>query len=219
MSIGTAATCPPFVWIIDTVSELTAAGLVALRDHPLTPVRGIACYIPSLTPAKRDMIHYAGLGIVPVTYSRAPGWQPSQNEGSVDGQQDVLKLQSLDCPAGVTVFTDLEGVDLKLASQNTSDWANARAAAQRAAGFDPGLYVGADQPLNGSQLDALIVDRYWQGLSRLTAPGGPLGFVLEPIGGWNLRQLPRTMTLAGIAVDVNASSYDYRGRLITWWAP
>jgi Domain of unknown function (DUF1906) len=218
MIIGTAQTCSPFIWVVDTVSTITAPIAVALRDHPLTPVRAVARYLGSLTAAERDVIHGEGLAIVLVTFSKAPGWSPSASDGTSEGQRDVLALQALGAPQGVTVFTDLEGVNPALAAQSTLDWANARAAVQRVGGYDPGLYVGAEQPLNGSQLDQLVVDRYWQGLSRLTAPGAPLGFVLEPLGGWNMRQLPHTTTMAGIPVDVNATSYDFRGRLLTYWA-
>lgn len=217
--VGSAVTARPFTFIIDTDQRITPAGLVAMRDDIWTPARAILVYIPLLTADYVADIHGANLAIIPVTYGNRPGFIPSASDGQTKGTADVLKLQSVACPATVTVISDFEETAPGATAQQAQAELNARGVIQKQAGFDPGVYVGAEQPMNGAQLDAVMQDRYMKGLSRLTSPGIPQGFVIEPLAGWCIEQLSRTTVLAGINVDVSVIHYDWRGRLPTWWAP
>ncbi len=69
-----------------------------------------------------------------------------------------------DLPAGVTLWCDSEGQ--AGGASATIAHVNAWAAVVKAAGYDPGLYVGAGTPLDGQQLYALDVDRYWKSFSQ-----------------------------------------------------
>lgn len=220
MTIGIARPAIPHTFGFDTVQDWDLAHLKALHDHPDTPMRWLALYIGDPNAkAKRDAAFALGMPILPVTYSRAVGWVPSENEGQVDGAGDVSRLTVLECPPAVDVGTDLEGCAGTV--QTTEEWANARANVQIAAGYKAALYVGSGQALNGVQLAAALVHTlYWQALSILQAPGAPAGYTVEPSVGWGIRQLPHTVTLAGVNVDVNVTQYDWRGRLPSlWWPP
>jgi hypothetical protein len=212
---GVMRPAPPHVIVVDTVATVSEAQAIAWRDHPLTPVRGVCRYLGSITPAERDAIFAAGLFIELVTYGDArSGGAP---EGTQHGSQDVKQLVSIGCPPGVTVWSDLES--FSGSALDCAAFYNARGGLHRGGGWDPGLYVGAAQPLDGVALAALVQDRYWQGLSVLKAPGAPAGYTIEPTVGWCQRQLPHTVMLAGAEVDVSITQYDWHGRLPNVWWP
>jgi len=219
MSVGVVSQAKAFSFGIDTVTVCSSDQLKAMRDDPVTPIKFVALYMGGggWNPTYRDLIFSLGLGISPVTFSRASGWTPSSQEGAVDGAGDVARLTSLACPLGVTVWTDLEGCSGTV--QTTQDWCNARGKAQQAGGWMPGLYVGAAQALNGVQLASLVQSRYWEALSIIRAPGMPLGSVVQPSSGWCQKQLPHTTVLGGATVDINVVFYDWQNRLPTIWMP
>jgi hypothetical protein len=160
-------------------------------------------YLGSVTAAELATILAAGLMFMPVTFSRAPGWVPTQALGTADGQQDVEHLKAAGIPQGCTVWIDLEGAAGSAAA--VAAWVNARAVVIRSAGYDVGLYVGAGDVLNGQQLYALAnIDRYWKSLSDVPTP--------EPCG-FSMLQLWKTITVAGTEIDVDCIQYDYKDRL------
>jgi hypothetical protein len=129
---------------------------------------------------------------------------PSAALGNEDGQNAIANARTYDFPAGVTVWCDSEGQAGGAAA--TIEYVNAWAAAVKAGGYDPGLYVGSGTPLDSQQLYALDVDRYWKSFSQVN----------EPTCGWSLIQLYKQVTLAGVNVDVDAVQYDYKGRVPSW---
>lgn len=210
---GVCRPAPPHTFVVDCVTAITPLLANALRYHPTTPVRGVCRYLGSITPEERDVIWAAGLFIELVTFGDARSG--SGSEGSKHGAADVQALIALGCPPGVTVWTDLESFEDT--ADNCKAFCNARGQMHRTGGWDPGLYVGAGQPLDGLQLATLVQDRYWQGLSILTVAGAPAGYTIEPTVGWSQRQLPHTTTLGGASVDVSVTQWDWRGRLPNVW--
>jgi hypothetical protein len=166
-------------------------------------------YLGSMTPARLAIGLNAGLAFVPVTFSRAPGWPgvtPSVELGQQDGNGDVAHLRGLSIPPGATTLIDLEGAPASAGSYAISQWGNARAAVLQSAMFEAGLYVGSGAGLNAVQLYDMQVTRYAKSLSQ----------VPEPECGWSLVQLYKTVTIAGVTLDVQCTQYDYRDRLIHW---
>jgi hypothetical protein len=92
---------------------------------------------------------------------------------------------------------------------------NAWADAVSGAGWMPGLYVGAPQPLSSDELFALRVVRYWHGQGRCVDRSGLLA---EPTCGWVMSQMYPSAVRGGVLVDVNVIGQDYRGRLPSWMA-
>lgn len=175
------------------VQGLKAAGMVfAIR------------YLGSLTSNEVAVILGGGLGLMPVTYSRMPGWSPTAEMGTEDGNLDVQHLTAAGLPKGCTVWIDLEGVSPTATAADTAAWVNARATVIRQAGYDVGLYVGSADLLSAQQLYALAqIDRYWHSLSDVPTPSC----------GFALIQLYKTITLAGTEVDIDTVQYDYKDRL------
>ncbi len=168
-------------------------------------------YLGTTTPTEVDMLHSAGLAVMPVTYSRKPGWVPSASLGHADAIVALAHLKALGIPRGVTVFLDLEGPGGH--AQDVVDWVNAWAADMKTAGYDPGLYVGYGTLLTSHELMALGVDRYWHSISRVTDSSGALA---EPGCGWCVYQLQPSRMWEGVWIDVDVIQADYQGRLPTW---
>ena len=71
-----------------------------------------------------------------------------------------------------------------------------------AAGFTPGLYVGANCGMTAEELYQLRVTRYWRSMSLVPTP--QCGFVMS--------QLYPTTTVAGVGVDIDVPQQDWQGR-------
>lgn len=187
---------------VDCVTALDAVRCAALRSAGV----GFAVrYLGSLTVDEVGTILEAGLALMPVTYSRAPGWVPTHGMGTADGMQDLAHMQAagLDAARDCTVWIDLEGC--AGSAGDAAAWVTERSAVLHVAGYDVGLYVGAYQPLDGAQLYALPgVTKYWRSLSS----GVP-----EPECGWCLIQLFPTTTIGGTSVDVDVVQHDHKGRV------
>jgi hypothetical protein len=159
-------------------------------------------YLGSITAEELQIILGAGLLFMPVTFSRAVGWVPTPGMGTSDGNLDVRNLKAAGIPQGVTTWIDLEGTAGN--AQEVSAWVIERATVLNNAGYNTGLYVGAECGLTGDQLYALPnINRYWRSLSD----------VIPPSCGWCLMQAYKTITLAGTEIDVDYVQYDYEERL------
>lgn len=169
-------------------------------------------YLGSVDAAELQAILDAGLAFMPVTFCRGAGWAPSAALGTQDGKQAATRLGALGIPKGTTVWLDVEGPGGTF--HDVIDFINAWAHEVRAAGFDPGLYVGAGAMLTSGELYGLAVDRYWHSCSRVVDRDGK---EVAPACGWTMIQVvPGNVTVAGVEVDIDFIQQDYRGRLPTW---
>src|SRR5260370_33089037 len=94
----------------------------------------------------------SGLALMPVQHSRRPGWLPSQGLGQQYGQDAATNAESVGFPVGVNIWCDLEGVGGQATQQDVIDYCEAWYEAVNAAGYIPGLYVGAGALLTAQQL-------------------------------------------------------------------
>jgi hypothetical protein len=166
----------------------------------------VVLYLGVVTPHILDDVLDAGLAFMPVTLA-----------GRYDGSATVNACKALGLPAGCTVWLDLEGMpSFQTSPQDLMAKIDAWAAAVIAANYQPGLYVGAPQPLTGDELYRLKVVRYWKAPSRVidrngTAWDGPAcGFCMYqcwPQGTWRD---------TGVLVDVDFIQQDFHGRLPSW---
>lgn len=178
----------------DTVAKIDHPRAEALRSAGFDfAVR----YLGKLSLAELKDIVGAGLGCMAVTYANR-----------FDGLMAVAELRVLGMPQGATVWLDAEDVPMKpLELQRAINaWANAL----RAAGYDPGLYVGSGVGLTSAELYSLGVDRYWHSLSRVLDRHGQLA---EPGVGWCMHQLYPSVQRAGVLVDVDVIQQDYKARV------
>ncbi len=85
----------------------------------------------------------------------------------------------------------------------------------KAASRDPAGYVGAGAGLTAAEWSQTLVDRYMRSCS----------YVPEPVEGFSCEQLsPGNTHVHGVTnptllVDYDVMRQDYRGRVMTLWAP
>ena len=149
----------------------------------------------------------SGLALMPVQHVRAPGWLPDQTLGQQDGQEAVSLAQTIGFPDRVNVWCDLEEVNAGAKAQDVIDYCRAWHHAVRAAGYSPGLYVGAGTLLTGQQLFGLPFQHYWRSSSSVPD---------LPIRGYQLIQFSPTIQLNGISVDLDVALPDNRGDSAMW---
>lgn len=134
-------------------------------------------YLGAMNAERLGYILDAGLAFMPVTFAG------EYKDGAAD---ELAQLAKLGIPKGATVWLDLEGLDAwNTPAPELSRLINAWAAAIAGAGYMPGLYVGAPQPLTGPDLYALRVVRYWLGIGRCVGKDGKDAY---PNRGWCMRQ-------------------------------
>lgn len=173
---------------------------------------GVEFFVGYLGSMGRERLGYildAGLAFMPVTLANR-----------FSGEQAARQCQALGITPGCTVWLDVEGMAVwKMDPTELIGKINAWAEAVAAAGYMPGIYVGAPQPLTSKELGALKVVRYWWGLGRCVDRTGALA---EPPSGWCMIQQFHGQKTGfhwrdtGVFVDTNGVQCDYRGRLPAW---
>jgi hypothetical protein len=149
----------------------------------------------------------AGLALMPVQHVRAPGWSPTGSLGQQDGTAAASNAGLVGFPPGVNVWCDLEGVDSATEAQAVIDYCQAWHEAVDAAAFVPGLYVGSQAILTGQQLFALPFQHYWRSQSRVPD---------IPTRGYQMIQFFPSVTVNGIAIDVDVIQTDEEGGQAQW---
>jgi len=156
-------------------------------------------YLGSLTAKEVSAITGAGMGVMAVCYSRAPGWAPSASVGAQDGAQMIAHAKAAGLLPGMTLWIDFEGPGGTAAEQ--MEYINAAADAVTAAGFIAGLYVGLSA-LTSAQLFSTHVHAYWKSLSNVPTPNC----------GFQQFQLYPSVTVGGLFVDLDVVQQDYAHR-------
>jgi hypothetical protein len=157
-------------------------------------------------PEATDILN-SGLAVMPVQHVRSQGWSPSLTLGQQDGQNAAQNSQFVGFPAGVSVWCDLEGVNRAAQAHDVIDYCEAWYEAVRAAGYVPGLYVGACALLKGKQLYNLSFQHYWRSQSRLPE---------IPNRGYQLIQLTPSIEINGVDVDIDIAQDDKKGGQAQW---
>lgn len=149
----------------------------------------------------------SGLALMLVQHVRPPGWSPNATLGQQDGQEASANAGAIGFPGGVCLWCDLEEVNPAAKPQDVTSYCRAWYKAVRAAGFVPGLYVGAGTLLTGQQLFNLPFQHYWRSSS---------GVPDIPNRGYQLIQLSPTIQLNGISIDLDVALPDNRGDSARW---
>jgi Domain of unknown function (DUF1906) len=189
---------------IDTISTITTAQAMAFQQAGFSfAVR----YVESLSTTEISAILGAGLALMPVAYSRAGGWMPTAALGTQDGNNMISDLNALSLPKGITVWCDLEGMGGVAA--DTIAYTEAWGACIEAAGYIPGVYVGAGITLNSAQLYALNnIHAYWHSCS-----------VVPDVDGCSYMMIqlnPPDQVICEVEVDINVIQKDHAGRFPIW---
>jgi len=160
-----------------------------------------------LTELEATDILNSGLAVMPVQHVRRQGWSPDQNLGQQDGQNAAQNSQFVGFPAGVSVWCDLEGVNAAAHAPDVIDYCEAWYEAVLAAGYLPGLYVGACAQLTGQQLSDLSFQHYWRSQSRVPE---------IPNRGYQLVQLFPSIEINGVSVDIDIAQDDKKNGQAQW---
>jgi hypothetical protein len=149
----------------------------------------------------------AGLALMAVQHVDEPGWSPIRDLGEANGTNAANNAAQVGFPPGVCIWCDLEGVNDDAAAQDVIDYCNEWYAAVSAAGYVPGLYVGADAILDGQQLYDLSFQHYWRSESEVPA---------IPVRGYQMVQTPVENLVNGIGIDQDTTQNDNRGGQAIW---
>lgn len=195
----------------DTDTKLSAqsAGALAASGYRFA-VRYLSLGAPShgdLDAAELQAI-VPVLNLMAVQHVRAPGWMPSAALGKADGEHAALNAKAAGILAATSVWFDLEGVAGGATPAEVIAHADAWYNEVRAAGYLPGIYVGSGSVLSASDLyHKLGFSRYWKSFSRVPEPD---------VRGFTMIQLFDTITVEGVAIDVDVIQKDYEGGLPVW---
>jgi hypothetical protein len=164
-----------------------------------------------LSPAEVQAILGSGLALMVVVHSPAPGWAPRGVAGAEHATWAVSNLEGagLRAVGAMTVWCDLEGVLPGTPASDIIDYVNTWTVGIRAAGYQPGLYVGYDAFLTGSQLYVdLYLARYWKSASAVPTPA-LRGFCMT-------QMLGAGPMVAAVQIDRDVIQADRLGGLPMW---
>jgi hypothetical protein len=161
-----------------------------------------------LTTKEANDILKGGLALMPVQHVRKSGWSPSGSLGTTDGKNAGKNAAGIGFPKGVNIWMDLEGVSPSASASSVIDYANKWYDAVSSAGYTPGVYVGANANLNGSQLyNDLKVQHYWKSGSSVPDVANR---------GYQMVQTLPSTTVNGISIDKDTIATDKKGGLPQW---
>ena len=189
--------------VIDAVTPLDEHSGGVLKS---AGIDAVVQYAPTMNKTRLASILSTGLALMLIGgYADKPdAWSPNAGLGRSEGQASVLRAKSCEYFPGAVLWCDIETPNPGAHAQDILDYGNAWAAEVGAAGYLPGVYIGAGVRLTPSQLYSMRFVRYWR--------AGSMG-VPEPTCGWSMIQLyPLDQVLQGIGVDYDIVQGDEKLR-------
>lgn len=160
-----------------------------------------------LTEQEATDILNSGLALMPVQHARKQGWSPNQAVGQQHGQEASASAETVGFPARVNLWCDLEGVNSSAQPQDVIDYCKAWYETVSAAGYIPGLYVGAEALLSGRQLYDLPFQHYWRSQSQVPD---------IPHRAYQIIQLGPSIQINGVRIDLDIAVNDSQGGAAQW---
>lgn len=152
-----------------------------------------------------------GLSLSAVQHVRYEGWNPDSELGTTYGQNAANNALSIGLPKGMNIWCDLEGVNTDSTTKNIIDYCNSWYDAVNSAGYVPGLYVGANTLLNGTELyNDLKFSHYWKSLSNVPS---------IPKRGYQLIQSLEKNRINGLDIDNDTTQNDDLGDSMLFLSP
>jgi hypothetical protein len=198
----------------DTDTELSASNAQAFVQSGFKfVIRYLSLSEPEeegdLSTAEAADILNSGLALMAVQHAPDPGWTPTESLGSEYGAAAVANAQAVGLPGGMNIWLDLEGIADVASSFDVIAYCNAWFAEMSAAGYVPGLYVGADAILDGEELYyALSVEHYWQSGSEVPD--------VEVRGYCMVQTIDDAYEIDGCAYDQDIAQADKLGNTPMW---
>lgn len=164
-------------------------------------------YSGDLSNGEAVNILNAGLALSAVQHVPMPGWSPNGTLGNEYGSNAASNASSIGLLKGMNLWCDLEGIDPATPAQSVIDYCNQWYGAVQAAGYVPGLYVGANCILNGNELYDLPFQHYWKSLSSVPQ---------IPERGYQMVQGYVPQPVNGIGIDSDTTQNDLQGGAVLW---
>ncbi|HEU0014907.1 MAG TPA: DUF1906 domain-containing protein [Longimicrobium sp.] len=166
-----------------------------------------------LTASEAQTILDSGLALMTVQHVLNPGWTATGSLGTEYGTNAAAFTKAIGFPPGVNVWCDLESVSTSCPASDVTAYCNNWYTAVAAAGYVPGLYVGYQPGLTGTQLyQDLKFQRYWAAYN--------VDGVSKPSPrGWCLVQSVGSGTVGGLTTEVydaDTTYTDARGGTVSW---
>jgi hypothetical protein len=171
-----------------------------------------------LTTSEAETILQAGLALSAVQHVPYSGWSPTAQLGTEYGRNAAHNAQSVGLPAGMNVWLDLEGVISTCPATDVTAYCNAWFGEVSAAGFVPGLYVGAGAILDSDQLSALDVQYFWKSGSGAGSrlPGSCFSYPSPSNGYCMVQRITGTAEIDGVSYDGDVTRKDNAGQTPLW---
>jgi hypothetical protein len=145
----------------------------------------------------------AGLAIGVVQHCPVAGWLPTGQVGASYGVAAAANALAIGLPLGMTLWLDFEETSPETSEAVAVAYINSWAQAVSAVGYEPGIYIGANQPLPSNVLFwRLILSRYWKSASIVPA---------IPYRGYCMSQALVTQPVQGISIDRDIVTGDTLG--------
>lgn len=162
-----------------------------------------------LDASETDIILDAGLALMAVQHVESEGWTPTRTLGATYGANAAAHAAAAALPKGVSVFLDLEGVGSGAPTADILDYCNAWYEKVAAAGYFPGIYVGANCGLDGDDLFyRLKFKSYWKSGSKVPD---------IPVRGYSMLQTIKPgEKVGGVEIDRNVIVTDSLGGIPVW---
>lgn len=208
-AVGATASASGF----DTNTPLTSAniGLISTSNYVFC-LRYVSLKTTSTNPSNITSAEVAFLlqnsvpiALMLVQHVRKSAWSPNAALGTSDGSAAVTNAGKANVAKGVTIFCDLEDVVTGSAVSDITAHCNNWAAAVSAAGYVPGLYIGANCGLTGPQLSALNFTIYWESCSNVPTPSQGFCMSQDPCGV-TLGTAPNTLTVDEDTISASPGS-------------
>jgi hypothetical protein len=171
-------------------------------------------YLPKRQVSSQDLtlqeatdILTSGLALMPVQHGPKQGWFADRALGQQQGREASANAKTIGFPDGVNLWCDVEGVNSSAQAQGVIDYCEAWYEAVSAAGYTPGMYVGAGTLLNGRQIYDLPFRHYWRSQSQVPD---------IPHRGYQLIQLGPSVEINGVWVDLDVALNDSQGGAARW---
>lgn len=217
MLAGTAQAAPAGVKGFDANTTITAsqadsfwnAGYrFALRYVGRTQMKST-----DLTASEASMLLSKGFALMAVQHVQNPGWMPTGDLGTEYGTNAAAFAKQIGFPGGVNLWLDLEGVSTSAAASDVIAYCNNWYARVAGAGYVPGVYIGWEPGLSGSQLySKLKFQHYWAAynVDGVSKPS-PRGYQLvQSSGSGTVGSLDTSL------YDVDTTHVDNLGGQVLW---
>ncbi|HEX2078472.1 MAG TPA: glycoside hydrolase domain-containing protein [Longimicrobium sp.] len=160
-----------------------------------------------LTADEASMLLSRGFALMTVQHVKNEGWMPTGDLGTEYGANAAAFTRQIGFPGGVNLWMDLEGVSTSAAAPDVIAYCNNWYTQVANAGYVPGIYVGWEPGLTGSQLYSKLRFQHYWAAYNVDGASRP-----DP-RGWQLMQSSGSGKVGSLDTDVYDVDHTYVDKL------